>query len=55
MKIPFEFVPKKINISNPDIDWEHEQFSRKKIVAATLSHYTSPPNPLARSHIFDSK
>lgn len=35
--IPFEIVHQKINISVPQVFWQHEQFSRKRIVAATLS------------------
>jgi len=46
---------KKINISNTDVDWEHEQFSRRRVVAATLSHKSTPPQPLSRSHIFDTR
>jgi len=54
LNIPLEFVHKKINISNPDIDWEHELFSRKKVSAATLSHLDHPTSPLlVRSNIFD--
>jgi len=55
MNIPFQLIHKKINISNPDIDWEHEQFSRKRIVAATLSHLNAPTPLFSRSHIFDSR
>jgi len=55
MKIPFQIIHKKINISNPDIDWEHEQFSRKRIVAATLSHLNAPTPPFSRSNLFDTK
>lgn len=31
MNIPFEMIHKKINISKPLINWQHEQFSRKRI------------------------
>jgi len=30
MNIPFQIVHKKVNLSEPTIYWEHEQFSRKK-------------------------
>ncbi|KAI4382239.1 hypothetical protein MLD38_008227 [Melastoma candidum] len=34
---------KKINISNPRVAWEHEQFSRLRVTAATLSHLSTTP------------
>ncbi|XP_057534273.1 uncharacterized protein LOC130812718 [Amaranthus tricolor] len=34
---------KKINISNPRVAWEHEQFSRLRVTAATLSKLSSAP------------
>lgn len=34
---------KKINISNPRIAWEHEQFSKLRITAATLSELSTAP------------
>jgi len=53
MNIPFEIVHKKVNISNPDVDWEHEHFSLKRIAAGTLSHYHSPRESFVKSDIFD--
>jgi len=38
MDIPFEVIHKKINISSEDVPWQHEQFSKKRILAASLSH-----------------
>ncbi|KAH6774780.1 M28 Zn-peptidase nicastrin [Perilla frutescens var. frutescens] len=35
---------KKINISNPRMAWEHEQFSRLRVTAATLSELSSAPD-----------
>ncbi|XP_051134370.1 uncharacterized protein LOC127253698 [Andrographis paniculata] len=35
---------KKINISNPRVAWEHEQFSRLRVTAATLSELSSAPD-----------
>ena len=55
MNIPFQVVHKKINVSNPDIDWEHEQFSRKRIVGGTLSELDKPTAAFARSHLFDTE
>uniref|UniRef100_A0A2P2LI88 Nicalin n=1 Tax=Rhizophora mucronata TaxID=61149 RepID=A0A2P2LI88_RHIMU len=37
---------KKINISNPRVAWEHEQFSRLRITAATLSELSVAPELL---------
>ncbi|KAK3017187.1 hypothetical protein RJ639_007838 [Escallonia herrerae] len=34
---------KKINISNPRVAWEHEQFSRLRVTAATLSELPLAP------------
>ncbi|GAB4859805.1 hypothetical protein Ancab_011285 [Ancistrocladus abbreviatus] len=34
---------KKINISDPRVAWEHEQFSRLRITAATLSELSAAP------------
>lgn len=40
---------KKINISNPRVAWEHEQFSRLRITAASLSELPTAPNFLESS------
>ncbi|XP_015872427.3 uncharacterized protein LOC107409503 [Ziziphus jujuba] len=37
---------KKINISNPRVAWEHEQFSRLRVTAATLSELSVAPELL---------
>lgn len=37
---------KKINISNPRVAWEHEQFSKLRVTAATLSELSAPPELL---------
>ncbi|EEF38571.1 nicalin-1 [Ricinus communis] len=37
---------KKINISNPRVAWEHEQFSRLRVTAATLSELSGAPEML---------
>ncbi|GFP92272.1 nicalin [Phtheirospermum japonicum] len=34
---------KKINISNPRVAWEHEQFSRLRVTAATISELSVAP------------
>lgn len=43
--VPLQLVHKKINISDPDISWEHELFSRKRVLAATLSRRASAEEP----------
>lgn len=40
---------KKINISNPRVAWEHEQFSRFRVTAATLSGLSVAPGFLESS------
>ncbi|KAG9128973.1 hypothetical protein Leryth_014743 [Lithospermum erythrorhizon] len=37
---------KKINISNPRVAWEHEQFSRMRVTAATISEFPVAPDML---------
>ncbi|KAH8510248.1 hypothetical protein H0E87_007977 [Populus deltoides] len=37
---------KKINISNPRVAWEHEQFSKLRVTAATLTGLSAPPELL---------
>uniref|UniRef100_A0A7N0UXC4 Nicalin n=1 Tax=Kalanchoe fedtschenkoi TaxID=63787 RepID=A0A7N0UXC4_KALFE len=37
---------KKINVSNPRVAWEHEQFSRLRVTAVTLSGLSTPPEML---------
>lgn len=54
LQLPFEIVQRKINISDPEVYWEHEQFSRKKILAGTLSDLPTAVSGFARSSIFDS-
>jgi len=42
MKIPFDFVRRKINLSSQQVLWEHQHFSKKRLFAATLSRFPSP-------------
>ncbi|XP_007015760.2 PREDICTED: nicalin-1 [Theobroma cacao] len=47
---------KKINISNPRVAWEHEQFSRLRVTAATLSELSVAPDILeGTGGLFDSR
>ncbi|PON62948.1 Nicastrin [Trema orientale] len=40
---------KKINISNPRVAWEHEQFSKLRVTAATVSELAVAPELLERT------
>jgi len=53
--IPFDLVHKKINIALQEVYWEHEQFSRKRVVAGTLSHRSTPSAPFFRAGLFDTQ
>eukprot|EP01018_Ginkgo_biloba_P012135 Gb_13304 [translate_table: standard] len=47
---------KKINISNPRVAWEHEQFSRHRVTAVTLSELSSAPELLEHTGgLYDSR
>ncbi|OIT26429.1 PREDICTED: nicalin-1-like [Nicotiana attenuata] len=47
---------KKINISNPRVAWEHEQFSRLRVTAATLSELSAAPELLeSTGHLADNR
>ncbi|GMI81667.1 hypothetical protein like AT3G44330 [Hibiscus trionum] len=47
---------KKINNSNPRVAWEHEQFSRLRVTAATLSEISVAPELLeGTGGLFDSR
>ncbi|KAG6557478.1 hypothetical protein Mapa_000751 [Marchantia paleacea] len=46
--VTVEVKHKKINISNSRVAWEHEQFSRHRITAATLSGLETAPSFLDR-------
>ncbi|KAK3014635.1 hypothetical protein RJ639_010300 [Escallonia herrerae] len=47
---------KKINISNPRVAWEHEQFSRLRVTAATLSELPLAPELLeSTGGLFDNR
>ncbi|KAF3778862.1 Nicalin-1 [Nymphaea thermarum] len=47
---------KKINISNSRVAWEHEQFSRQRITALTISELTSAPDLFEKAGgIYDTR
>ncbi|PRP86084.1 hypothetical protein PROFUN_03071 [Planoprotostelium fungivorum] len=41
LELDFSIQTKKINVSDPVVHWQHEVFSMKKILAATLSSHSS--------------
>lgn len=55
MDIKFKVVHKKINMSEPTVSWEHEQFSRKRVPAGTLSHMSSPRPSFSGASILDRR
>ena len=56
MNFNLNFVKKKIYLSAKVIPWEHEQFSKKKILAATLSGTKTPVNNIFnRTNVIDNQ
>jgi hypothetical protein len=53
MSMNFELVHKKIDLSDPEVYWQHEEFSRKRILAATASHQKEARPALEHGSIFD--
>eukprot|EP00899_Mesostigma_viride_P016085 jgi/Mesvir1/24478/Mv21836-RA.1 len=53
--IPLEVVHKKINMSDPKLAWEHEQFSRQRLLAMTLSAHRDPASAGRRPSIMDRR
>jgi hypothetical protein len=53
MTIPFDLVHKKIDLSDPEVYWQHEQFSRKRVLAATASHKKQAAPSFEHGHILD--
>jgi len=54
MNITFDIVHRKINMSDPVIYWQHEQYSRRRIVAGTLSTRATPAPMWQGSSILDT-
>jgi hypothetical protein len=50
----FTYLHRKINISDPSLGWEHEQFALRKIGAATLSQHSDSRSQLHRTSLFDT-
>ena len=53
MGIPFDLVHKKIDLSDPEVYWQHEQFSRKRVLAGTVSHHKDASPSFEHGSIFD--
>ncbi len=54
MNIPFEIVHKKINMSNPLYDWQHELYARKRIGESfdVMHRRCSHSGGMMRVHLF---
>ena len=50
-----EVKQKKVNVANNEEPWEHEHFSKRKLLASTLSGNGEPLPNFGRSHIFDQR
>jgi len=46
-------VHKKINLADPTVPWEHEQFSKQKVVGGTLSSLETASSPLLHSSLME--
>ena len=49
-----EVRQRKVNVSNNEEPWEHEHFSKQRLLAATFSTQAEPQPNFGRSHLFDS-
>ena len=52
MEINLNYVKKKVFLSEDFVPWEHEQFSKKKIISATLSTLNAPPENIFTRSLF---
>jgi len=53
MSIPFDIIHRRINVSEPIANWQHERFSRKRIISATISHHKHSSPLFTECDIFD--
>lgn len=51
----FQVVQNKVNFTNTEEPWEHEHFSKVKVLASTLSSQRDPLPLLGRSNAFDTR
>jgi len=54
LQLNLQVSQKKVNISNNEEPWEHEHFSKRRILASTISSREDSLSNFARSHIFDT-
>ena len=52
LDIKLNYVKKKVYLTEDYVPWEHEQFSKRKIISATLSTLNSPPENIFTRNIF---
>jgi hypothetical protein len=52
MDINLNYIKKKVFLSEDFVPWEHEQFSKKKIISATLSTLMAPPEDIFTRNLF---
>jgi hypothetical protein len=52
--ISLSFVQKKIKLDDENVYWEHEQFSRQKVISGTLSGNPEPIAPFDRINSYDN-
>ena len=54
--IPLNYLKKKVNVADPFVPWQHENFARRKVVGATLSSLEAPRSRvLDHSNLFDTE
>ena len=52
MDINLNYIKKKVFLSEDYVPWEHEQFSKRKIISATLSTLNAPPENIFTRNLF---
>jgi len=52
MGINLNYIKKKVFLSEDFVPWEHEQFSKRKIISATLSTLKAPPEGIFTRNLF---
>ena len=52
MDINLNYIKKKVFLSEDFVPWEHEQFSKRKIISATLSTLNAPPENIFTRNLF---
>ena len=52
MNINLNYIKKKVFLTEDFVPWEHEQFSKRKIISATLSTLSAPPENVFTRNLF---